>query len=261
MSNSEFRVIGHVSFFNEADNILRCLESIIDFCDVIVCIDGAYKRFPHEEPYSTDGSIELIQEFMKTIPASKQFVLREVEEPWDTEVAKRNIFLEYGVPGDWYLIADADMELQANAYGKQKVRSILAKMNTPKHAKILQVGVECVPSPEVVGGYAQCLLRHVPRAKWVMNHFTLYDYDRDLWFGSYFKHHGQAFQMKLQRGIPFRFVHYAANEERQKLKEEYYKEMKYDERYDWWNFVVPDDLLETGAEQRIDSLDWVVEDD
>lgn len=38
-------IICCISVFNEADNIARAIESIVDYVDKIIVLDGAYARF------------------------------------------------------------------------------------------------------------------------------------------------------------------------------------------------------------------------
>ncbi len=58
--------------YNEAQFLKESLESV-RWCDKIVIIDGAYEGFPYtgESAMSSDGTIEIIQEFMKSCIANE----------------------------------------------------------------------------------------------------------------------------------------------------------------------------------------------
>jgi glycosyltransferase involved in cell wall biosynthesis len=102
-------VIACVIVFNEETMLPGCLESIYDQVDRIVVVDGAYARFPHEAPYSTEATREIARAY------GAEWVLCPEDaqgrpRPWATQVAKRNAYL-VGEIGDWYLIIDADNRL------------------------------------------------------------------------------------------------------------------------------------------------------
>lgn len=73
--------------------------------DEVVCIDGAYTDFPHNECYSTDGTLELVKKnATKVITAGV---------PWASQIVKRNAYLHLSKDFKGYLfIIDADEVLQ-----------------------------------------------------------------------------------------------------------------------------------------------------
>lgn len=227
------RIIGTISFYNEKKGIERILTSIYQFCDTIVCIDGAYASFPHKRPWSTDGTIKRIKNFPDP---DQKIILIHTTTPWKTEVEKRNTFFSFGIPGDWYFIVDGDEELVYNTYGLDKVKYIIKK-TTHDHPHIIQIGVETVPDPNQVGGFSNKLQRHIDGVVYARNHFTFYSFLEGFWFGQYFRHQARRFANKLQRGLPFKVIHHKRDQKRQKQKEEYYNLLPSEERYDWWNWI------------------------
>ena len=96
------RIYGAVSGYNEEQMVERCLKSLRSQVDVLVYVDGAYQKFPHDKPYSTDNSIEIAYSYCDTMVT--------VDKPWVDEVNKRNVYL-LADPGDLYIVLDCDEEL------------------------------------------------------------------------------------------------------------------------------------------------------
>lgn len=97
------RIIACVNVFNELDLLPECIDSLKGM-DEIRIVDGAYRDFPHEKPYSTDGTIEWAREQMEK---DKRIELITCSKVWENEVEKRNAY--FGADeGDWYLVIDAD---------------------------------------------------------------------------------------------------------------------------------------------------------
>lgn len=91
-----------VIFYNDAPLLERCLRSLDGKFEKIIAVDGAFKEFPHHEPFSTDGSIEVARNY--------GCKLIKTDEAWETQVDKRNRYIQE-VP-DWesFLVIDADEE-------------------------------------------------------------------------------------------------------------------------------------------------------
>jgi hypothetical protein len=99
------RVIGVVIVFNEEGMLPGCLDSLMGQVDHIVVVDGAYARFPHQVPWSTDATREIAWCYgAEWIPCPNG-------QPWPTQVEKRTAYL-VGQEGDWYLHLDADERLR-----------------------------------------------------------------------------------------------------------------------------------------------------
>jgi len=106
--NSEGRIIACVNVFNDMKVLPGCLESVKD-ADLICVVDGAYAAFNHEKPYSTDGTLEYVDELRKVNP---RIEVIHCDEPWASEAAKRSAYF-IGREGDWYLQVDADERFEA----------------------------------------------------------------------------------------------------------------------------------------------------
>jgi len=93
-----------VNVYNDVEWLRKCLTSLQGKVRATVVVDGAYQGFPHEKPYSTDGTIELAREFADIV------VTRE--SAWESETVKRNHYIQYVPEGEWWLRIDADEELE-----------------------------------------------------------------------------------------------------------------------------------------------------
>lgn len=70
----------------------------------IIAIDGAFKYFPHDEPYSTDGSLQMAQRYADHVVC--------VNRVWDSQIEKRNEAFKYIEPGEYFFIIDTDEVLR-----------------------------------------------------------------------------------------------------------------------------------------------------
>lgn len=91
-----------IVFYNDRDLLEKCLNSLQGKVDRIVLVDGAYEDFPHEIPWSTDGSVELAKQYGTVV---------ETSVPWKTEVDKRNFYLQFVPDDEYFLVIDTDEEL------------------------------------------------------------------------------------------------------------------------------------------------------
>lgn len=91
-----FRLVGIT--YNDFPLIQNCIESVYDFVDEIVIVDGRYVDFPGESDFSTDGTLEYLKSIDK---------VNLILAPGLQEIEKRNLYLT-GSEGDWYLMLDAD---------------------------------------------------------------------------------------------------------------------------------------------------------
>jgi hypothetical protein len=88
-------IIACYNVFNEARHLEESLKSLRDKVDLIVVVDGAYKKFAHKNSFSTDGTLEIAKRY-----ADHLFLMAEV-----SEIEKRNRYL-IGIPGDVYIQVD-----------------------------------------------------------------------------------------------------------------------------------------------------------
>jgi hypothetical protein len=92
---------GSVIIYNDTPALVEaCLKSLLPICDTIIAIDGAFKEFPHDKPYSTDGSLDVARHYAD--------MTIEALEPWKDQATKRNAYLTLRNPRDYYFILDTD---------------------------------------------------------------------------------------------------------------------------------------------------------
>jgi glycosyltransferase involved in cell wall biosynthesis len=90
--------------YNDMPLIQKCLDSVKDYVDQIIMVDGIFADFPlrsGDKPISTDGTIECL---INLATEAEKII---VSAPGFSEVEKRNKYL-LGEPGDWHLHLDAD---------------------------------------------------------------------------------------------------------------------------------------------------------
>lgn len=93
-----------INVFNDVDWLSKCLQSLRGKVKATVVVDGAYEGFPHEKPYSTDGTIELAKEFADVVITK--------DTAWANEIVKRNHYIRYIQDDEWWMRIDADEELE-----------------------------------------------------------------------------------------------------------------------------------------------------
>lgn len=91
-----------INVYDDVEWLVGCLHSLRGKVEGIIVVDGAYVGFPHDKPYSTDGTVEVAKEFAD--------VVVETERAWPNEIIKRNHYLGYVPDGKWWLRIDADEE-------------------------------------------------------------------------------------------------------------------------------------------------------
>lgn len=99
-------MIACVVFYNDAELLDRCLKSLSSKVDNIIAIDGAYKDFPHDKPYSTDGSIDVARKYTDNVIT--------VNKAWETQVDKRNRYVQEIPVGESFIVIDTDEVLVAD---------------------------------------------------------------------------------------------------------------------------------------------------
>jgi len=101
-----------INLYNDCQFLAACLEGIKQYVSGIVVADGAYelyfreykKLFPRAEPFSTDGSLEII----KALDLPPWRIITNNREPWLNQTVKRNALIDAVPDGEWFLIIDAD---------------------------------------------------------------------------------------------------------------------------------------------------------
>jgi glycosyltransferase involved in cell wall biosynthesis len=90
-----------IIFYNDTPQMLeKCLKSIQSHVEKIVAIDGAFKEFPHDKPWSTDGCLDIAHKYAHEVV--------ETREAWPDQATKRNAYFTLKREQDWYLILDTD---------------------------------------------------------------------------------------------------------------------------------------------------------
>jgi len=171
------RIIACIIVFNEVELLPDCLNSLLGV-DEIRIVDGAYRDFPHEKPWSTDGTIELVKEMQKTDGRIK---LITCTNPWKDEVEKRNAYFD-SEDGDanWYLQIDADEQVA----GYDPETNPLEQLKTYLSSSEL----DCL-SLQVRGPFRQTsiqqyarVFRRIPRIRYEACHYNVVgDDNRYLW--------------------------------------------------------------------------------
>lgn len=105
-----------LNVYNDRTFLGATLESLKDVVDAIIVADGAYEVYferyrefvPEAKPYSTDGSIQVIQSF-QGLP-DRKYILPEGgrEKCWLNQTVKRTALVDAVPDGDWFVIIDAD---------------------------------------------------------------------------------------------------------------------------------------------------------
>lgn len=90
-----------MNVFNDASTIERAILSIHEVADEVHIFDGAYADFPHDKPYSTDGTLEIAAKFSKVI-------IHPCTEPYKNQLVKRTKMFEVGHEGDMFFKFDGD---------------------------------------------------------------------------------------------------------------------------------------------------------
>lgn len=151
------------SVFNEAKFIGDSVKRIAPWVGRIHVFDGAYKQFPHSDPYSTDGTLEIVE---STCPSA---YVHHCEKAWDSQIAKRSKTLEVMKPGEFGLFLDADM-LLANP-------EVLEDLDYDS----IDVGWGIVRSPLYAHEYRiPILFRNIPGMHYAGRHYWMFDGDNNL---------------------------------------------------------------------------------
>lgn len=100
--------------YNDCTFLAAALESLKQNVDSIIVVDGAYQKYyeticehnPQAKPYSTDGTLEIIQ-LIHDLPPTKIIHVPD-GKPWLNQLEKRNALLSAIPDGDWFIGIDAD---------------------------------------------------------------------------------------------------------------------------------------------------------
>lgn len=105
-------MIAVINLYDDCQFLASCLESIKNHVDSIIIADGAYdlylreyrEQFPQAQPYSTDGSLEII----KALDLPPWTIITNDRKPWLNQTVKRSALIDAVPDDEWFLIIDAD---------------------------------------------------------------------------------------------------------------------------------------------------------
>ena len=119
-----------LNLYNDRTFLAATLESIKDHVDTLIVADGAYNLYyeryreftENAKPYSTDGSIQIIQSFSDAPPTKILYPPEGREHCWLNQTVKRTALVDAVPAGDWFLIIDADEMMMGDVQeGMEKV--------------------------------------------------------------------------------------------------------------------------------------------
>jgi len=103
-------IVAAIITYNDIPILEKCIDSIYNKVDRIIVIDGKYKDFPGESPYSTDGTLEYV-DWLSRMEEGKISLIKAKDY---LEVDKRNLYFKFLNNGDTFLNLDADEILTGN---------------------------------------------------------------------------------------------------------------------------------------------------
>ena len=166
-----------VIFYNDTPNLLeRCFISLKTKVDKIIAIDGAFKEFSHDLPYSTDGSLEIAKIYAHEVI--------ECNKPWKDQIEKRNAYLTLKDEKDYYFIIDADEWLET--------QSPKPFANLDKN--VYQLPITTLIDGQEQNGDAMRLIRHQKGIRYQQKHSLI-------WVGKKIINR-KEFQPQGRRGFP-----------------------------------------------------------
>jgi len=162
------QLITCLCIYNEVQFLERCIKSIYPLVDGFVVVDGAFKDYPHDFPWSTDGTLEILENMIEG--SGKPYVLVGCRRPWPDQIAKRNEYLKWVDDGDWVFIVDGDWE----------VTFLYGALETIKEGKYDGYKVEIQKRDErgVLHRFKwgnPLIIRKVPGMHYAFNHYSIYD--------------------------------------------------------------------------------------
>ena len=143
-----------VIYYNDGPWLTALLPTIIGEVDDVIAVDGLIKHFPLAEVLSTDGSTEIIESF------GGRVIQRGL---WESEIHKRQTYIENAKNGDMLFIIDCDEVLQG----------VLPDDHHPYTMSLYHFHTQLESQPR---------LRLIPKSvnlKYIYNHWTLVDQYRD----------------------------------------------------------------------------------
>ena len=165
------RIIACFNVFNEAEHFEKALRSVLDFADEVIIVDGAYKDYPHERPWSTDGTLQIAARYWAENEGRIKIVY--TADAYESQIEKRNIYLRMVKDGDYVMVVDGDWRVVLLPEGEEAIRSGRWDGFRPSIVKPNRRGSK----PDAVRfqwGNPTCF-RKLPGLHYDLNHYSLYD--------------------------------------------------------------------------------------
>src|SRR5262245_24563763 len=95
------RIAAGIISFDDERGLQRCMDSIHEYVDLIIVIDGKFRYFEDDHEISSDNSRDVVESFSNSVYCSY---------PNLTEIEKRNKYLEFAGDKnmDFLLVIDSD---------------------------------------------------------------------------------------------------------------------------------------------------------
>jgi len=99
------RVVACLNIWNDLPALEATYETWYPHVDDVIAVDGAYGGMPTAKPWSTDGTLEFLQELDKVeVITTDRF--------WNDQVEKRSAYFQKAKSGDLLFIVDADEKVE-----------------------------------------------------------------------------------------------------------------------------------------------------
>lgn len=119
--------------YNSIETLEKYFLTVYEKFSSIIAVDGAFKDYPFDLPYSTDGTIKFLKGF-------KNVNLVETETVWESQAEKRNVWFNFLEDNEWFFYIDDDEELiylDLNNLDEEKGLGY-AKLNLPDKDFVIQ---------------------------------------------------------------------------------------------------------------------------
>lgn len=117
--------------YNEEQFLRQSLQSIIDFVEKVIIIDGVWSTYPSNAYASTDKSKKIAQE----VCGDKLIWVDAPDGGWRTQVEKRTQYLNLVPDGEWLFVIDGDEIL----HGDIKAQFKKIERNKSLHICLVEV--------------------------------------------------------------------------------------------------------------------------
>jgi len=152
------RIYACYCIYNEVDTIEQSINSIIDYVDKIVVVDGPFLGFPAVSLKSDDGTLDILEQYKKKLIYI--FVPKRMRAP-----EKRS--LQFIEGADWYFQIDGDEVAVGD------VEAGLSRLKTTPH-KVAEIVVYLKDGSKA--SYSR-LVKYQPGLHFYENHYILKSFE------------------------------------------------------------------------------------